>query len=59
MMKLVTGLSLAFLLSGCGADGYPTEPREPALSISGETYFGVVSSRGPVSGSDLSINFGV
>ncbi|MGR3663004.1 MAG: hypothetical protein ACU0CA_17760 [Paracoccaceae bacterium] len=59
MIKLISGLSLAFLLSGCGADGYPTEPKEPALSISGETYFGVVSNRGAVSGTDLSINFGV
>lgn len=60
MMKLVLGISIAAVLSACGADGYPTSSSdESPLSLSGESRMGVVTGEGFITETDLTINFGL
>jgi hypothetical protein len=62
MTRLIAGLTMVLLAASCGADGYPTEPADPAnspISISGETRIGVSTYDGNINDTDLTINFGL
>jgi hypothetical protein len=41
MMRIVLALVLSAFLASCGADGPPTPPAEPGLTVSGQVKVGV------------------
>ncbi|WP_413871893.1 hypothetical protein [Albidovulum sp.] len=43
-MRLVSSLLLLAFLTACGADGAPTPPAEPGISVSGQVKVGVGGS---------------
>lgn len=45
-MKLLSILALA-LLTACGADGQPTAPAAPGISLSGDARVGVTTGETP------------
>lgn len=43
-MRIISSLVLLALLASCGADGAPTPPSQPGVSVSGHVKVGVSGS---------------